>query len=176
MFRLPRSYLRQMLEEGTEERPINDNNEVAKGFHFEDQARVNTKFEGRYPLKCMALDEICTKEGCVHFTRNTGKLEDGWACREYAVDFPDAPFDSRHHVTIVGLDKPDFDATMENVRALTSQGAKDFCMYCYTPYATKPGHSYNGGWLEICPCGSDLFMGPDQFIEILEGWKKKDNG
>lgn len=144
-------------------------NDRAKGFKFEYQARVNLALEKNYVPFCSVLEEECKKEGCVLFKKDgAGKLKKGWVCREYKVDFPEAPFDSRYHAPRIGIDFIDNNKTLDSFEKFRKQGAKYVCLGCHKPYQRKRTEHYEDGHggrlLEMYVCGSDLFEDIDSFI------------
>ena len=147
-------------------------NEYIKGLHFEDQARINLKLEKKHEAVCSALEKACRRENCNLYKTGAGKLEDGWACREYKVDFPSAPFDSRFHVPLIGNDKVDVKDTIDNFLDLKEQGARFICLNCYHAYEKKPkklfedGH--DGRYVEMCTCGADIFEDIKKFTELIK--------
>ena len=179
MFKLPKEAVVRMLGCKTPKKiagldiPFDEDNEIAKGYHFEDQARVNLELERNYSDVCSASEQECKRNSCILFARKSGKILNGWVCREYAVDFPKAPFDSRYHVSRVGTDKPDIAKSIKNMEELMQKGAKYICTGCYKVYASKPKTVYEDGhggrMMEICRCRSDLFTGIDEFIKTIGG-------
>lgn len=153
--------------------PFDKDNEVVKGYCFKDQARVNLKLEKKYKAICSAVKKGCIKDSCIlYHSGKWGKIENGWVCREYQVDFPEASFDERDHLYLVGTNKIDFSASKKNLQELIEEGAKYFCLNCKKVYAKKPTQPYETGhgerMLEMCRCGSDLFDSVYKLMEILE--------
>lgn len=145
-------------------------NEITKGYRFEDQARVNLTLEKNYAPMCSVLESECLKENCVLFHKgNIGKIGKAWVCREYKVDFLDAPFDSRYHVYIVGVDSIDVEKTLKNLKKLREKGAKHVCLNCTKVYQKKREEVYENGHggrlLEMCTCGSHLFQDINSFLD-----------
>lgn len=172
MFVLSKEAVRKMLSgEMSWDRPYDMDNEFYKGLYFEDQTRVNLALEKHHKAACSALEKACAKESCNLYQLGTGKLKDGWACKEYQVDFPTAPFDSRFHVVLIGDDKMNVEDTIDNLVELKQKGARFICMGCYKPYENKPEELYEDGhggrYLEMCRCGSDLFASIDEFKKMI---------
>ena len=181
MFTLPNDVVKKIIQDeldydGAITLPITEevkNNEIVKGHKFEDQAKRNLSLEQNYTPICSVLEEKCKKQDCVLFHEgNIGKIGEAWVCREYKVDFPEAPFDSRYHVPRVGVSDIDFDKTLDNFKKFKEQGAKYVCLGCNKPYETKRTEPYEDGhggrMLEMCVCGSDLFEEITHFIERHE--------
>ena len=149
--------------------PYNEDNEVSKGFYFEDQARVNLNLQGNHTPICMALETECKKSDCDFYANKSGKIKNGWVCREYQVDFPEAPFDSRYHIPFIGNEEIDKDETIKNFKRFEELGAKYVCLGCKTPYENKPKQPYDDGHdeIEMCDCGSDLFDDVGSFLQRI---------
>jgi hypothetical protein len=175
MFVTPKDIIRKVImgELDYEKLPYDKENELAKGWHLEDQARVNLALEKSHDAICASLEEICRRETCMHYKKGTGKSDDGWACSEYKVDFPSADFDRRYHVTMIGNDKVDCDLTITNLKELKEEGANLVCLGCHFPYREKPKEiDFGAGdYIEFCRCGSDLFMPIDDFMQRLRDEK-----
>ena len=125
MFTLPKGVVLKIISGGIDcdSVPWNGDNEVSKGYKFEDQARVNLRLEKNYVAKCSVLEGDCKKEGCVLFVSGQmGKIDDGWVCREFKVDFPDAPFDARGLRWRVGTDKIDLAKSLKEIERLRRRG------------------------------------------------------
>ena len=145
-------------------------NEIAKGYKFQDQAKVNLKLEKDYTPTCSVLEQNCKKEECVLFKDgNIGELEKAWVCREYKIDFLEAPFDLRYHVSHIGINEIDILETLDNLKNLKEQGAEHICLGCHKVYQNKPYEIYEDGHdgrlLEICKCGNDLFENINNFLQ-----------
>ena len=174
MFVISKETVRNILsgELDYDKRPYDEDNEVNKGWHFEDQARVNLALEKNHEAVCSALEKACSRESCALYKLGTGKMKDGWACREYKIDFPSAPFDSRFHVALIGNEKVNAKDTIDNLMELERQGTRFVCLNCYRAYEKKPEEIYEDGhggrYLEMCPCGSDLFESIREFMELLK--------
>jgi hypothetical protein len=170
MFVLSNETVRKMLdgELDYDEVPFDRENERTKGRKFEDQARVNLALSPRHVPICIATGNPCEKDDCELFDHKSGRLPDGWVCKEYKIDYPDVAFDSRYHVSHIGEDKLDIPATLVNLQALVEAGAKYICLGCHKVYQRKPEQEYEDGHggrdLEMCGCGSDLFEDIDSFI------------
>ncbi len=148
--------------------PYNGQNEKFKGYMFEVQAGVNERLS-RYRSNCLALGEECRKEKCLLYKNKIGKNRKGWVCREFQVDYPSAPFNSRFHVIFIGNEKIDKEKTMGHLEYLKKQGAKYICMGCKNVYEEKPGEVYEDGhgsqYIDMCPCGSDIFLTLKSFLK-----------
>ena len=155
-----------------------ERNEVTKGYKFEDQAKVNLALEKNYSVMCSVLESECLKENCTLFKGDgAGKLKKGWVCREYKIDFPEAPFDSRYHVSHIGVGSVDFRGCLNQIEKLKDKGAKYICIGCHKTYETKRTELYEDGhggrMLEMCTCGSDLFEDIDSFLKHYRDELKK---
>ncbi|HJX05915.1 MAG TPA: hypothetical protein VJ461_04335 [Candidatus Nanoarchaeia archaeon] len=176
MFVLPKDIARKIIlgELDYNKLPYNHDNEKAKGFYLEDQARVNLALEKKHQAKCTALEEICHKEECRFYIKGTGRIKKGWACMEYKVDFPTASFDSRYHVTFIGSEMIELRLTSKNIKELEKKGARSFCLGCGYPYEKIPlrlveARFDNNGYLEVCLlCDSWEFHDADSFITRIE--------
>jgi hypothetical protein len=174
MFRLSSDTVKKIIlkEIDYNSLPYDGDNEVNKGFHFEDQARVNLNLQGNHTPICMALETECKKSSCDFYANKSGKIKNGWICREYQVDFPSALFDSRHHTPFIGDDEIDKGETIKNFKKFEQLGAKYVCLQCKTPYQNKPKQPYKNGhggrMLEMCGCGSGLFDDIDSFLINME--------
>lgn len=177
MFVLPKDIARRVIlgELDYNKLPYDKDNEVAKGFYFEDQAKVNLELEKKHKAICTALEEACKREKCRLYTNKSGKIPNGWTCAEYKVDFPDAPFDSRHHITLIGNKEVELGPTIKNLDELARQGGRYVCLGCYYPYHKKPEQfsedGHGGGYMEMCFCGSDLFETIEGFAKLIKGEK-----
>lgn len=173
MFVLPQKMVKEVIAGlvDYDSLPCDRENEKAKGFMFEDQARVNLRLRQNHIPVCRALEKECKKETCPLFARKSGKIPDGWVCREFQIDFPEAPFDARCHVSMVGVDRIDWEATIENLEGLRREGANYICLGCRRVYVEKPLEWYEDGHggrnIKMCSCGSDLFETIYEFIKNL---------
>jgi len=179
IYRRPDDVVRRIIKGDTKNLPFDEDNEVTKGYHFEDQARVNARLEKHYTPICSVLEKECMKEKCrIYKKGQMGQFERGWVCKEYCVDFPKASFDSRYHVYLIGEDKIDFNASIEKAKEMKKQGAKYACLNCkklYEQKRTEPYEDGHGGrMLEMCPCGSDLFSTIDELIADMQGIVNKE--
>lgn len=186
MFVLPDETVRKIISgeesydylfRGAEITEIVRTNEIAKGYKFEDQARVNSSLGRNYNPMCTSLEAECLKNQCALFKEGSaGKIKDAWVCREYKIDFPDADFDSRYHVAHIGTSSIDVDATLKNIGRLMGLGGKHICLGCHKIYEKireeryEDGH--NGRMLQICTCGSDLFEKIGDFLARMK--KRRD--
>ena len=182
MFTLPREVVAGIISGEVDYNLISGDsgNEGMKGFLFEDQARVNAMLERNHIPQCAVSEKDCLKNDCTLYKDGQiGKLDFGWVCREYKVNFPDASFDSRRVRWRVGTDKIDFVASLENVQALEKQGARHHCLGCNRLYNQKPKEWYEDGhggrFLEMCGCGSDLFDDIGGLLERLSGTLSEDS-
>jgi len=146
------------------------NNESSKGYRFEDQARVNLSLEKNYKPICSVLEDSCLRTKCPLFKKgDTGKLKEGWVCREYKIDFPDAPFNLRYHVSRIGINSIDVDETLKHIEKLGKNGGKNICLGCHKVYENIPKQNYEDGhggrMIDMCGCGSDLFEKLESFLE-----------
>ncbi len=144
------------------------NNEIMKGYLFEDQAKVNLSLEEGFTPICKALEEKCRKEKCILYDEGEfGKIK-GWVCREYKVDFPDADFDLRYQVVMIGINSVNKKETIKNLKKLEKQGGRYICLGCNDVCQKKRQEIYEDGhggrMLDMCNCGSDLFIGIREFI------------
>jgi hypothetical protein len=178
IFILPNNAVKEIIEGKTDYNnlPFNEKNEKDKGYKFEDQANINLCLEKNHSAICSALEKECLRAKCSLFNEGKiGNLEYGWVCREYNVDFPNAPFDSRFHVALIGADKIDYQKSAQNLEDLKKKGGEHVCLKCNSVYAEKPIWHYEDGHggrdLEMCPCGSDLFETIDGFINMLKNKK-----
>jgi len=173
MFVLSEEVVKKILERKLDynEIPYNKVNEVSKGLRFEDQAKVNLKLSKTHVAMCLASGEKCMMEGCRLFVRKSGKILGGWVCREFKVDFPEAVFNERFHIALIGDDRVDRDATKKRLKELKNKGANYICLNCKQIYAEKPVQLYEDGHggkdIEMCSCGSDLFDDIGPFIKRL---------
>src|SRR4030042_1643586 len=100
--------------------------EIAKGYKFQDQAGVNLFLGRKHKPVCSALEAECLRNKCPLFKEGSaGKIESAEVCKEYKIDFPDVPFDSRYHVAHIGTKSVDVDATLKNIRKLMGLGGKN---------------------------------------------------
>lgn len=106
--------------------PYDKENEIVKGYKFEEQAKVNLSLCVKYNPVCLTTGKPCGKDDCVLFTHKSGKVLKGWACKEYQIDFPRAPFDQRYHVTFIGNDKIDAKETNKHLLDLKKEERKSF--------------------------------------------------
>ncbi len=170
MFVLSRKMVKEVIkgQKNYNDLPYDKENEVVKGYRFRDQARVNLALANKYVPMCRALDEPCQKETCLLFVNKGGDIQNGWVCREYQLDFPQAVFDSRFHVGFIGVDKVDPEVTKEHLGELENAGGKYICLGCSRVYTVKPREEYEDGhggrYIEMCMCGSDLF---DELSKVL---------
>jgi len=170
VFTLSKEVVKKILDEKVDynDLPRNGDNEMAKGVHFEDQAIANSALQKNYVPKCSVLEDICKKEKCRLYAKRSGRIKGGWICREYKVDFPDAPFDSRCHVALVGMADVNIIDSIKNLQELEKKGGKYVCLKCYGIYANKPTQIYEDGHggrdIEMCKCGCDLFVNINSFI------------
>lgn len=146
-------------------------NEIIKGYRFEYQARVNLALEKNYTPTCSVLESKCLKENCVLFHKgDIGRIGEAWVCREYKVDFPNAPFDSRFNVYIVGIGSVDVEKTLKNLEKLKEKGAKYVCLNCTKVYQKIREELYEDGhggrMIQMCTCGSDLFEDISSFLDF----------
>ena len=176
MFLLPKHIVKKIIlgELDYNDRPYDEENEIAKGWHAEDQAVVNKRLEKDHKPVCTVLEEICRKQACEFYSTRSGSIENGWSCSEYKVDYPTAPFDRRLHLPLAGEDRIDWNETIKNLEDLAKNGGRYVCLGCTQVYQDKPTEPYETGHgfpdlLEICPCGSDLFETIKGFIKIVKG-------
>lgn len=173
MFVLSKEMVKEVLEGklNYNDIPCDQENEISKGYHFKDQARVNLALSKTCVAMCLALEKKCKMEACRLFARKSGNIPNGWVCREFQIDFPEATFDARFHVPFIGVDKLDREETKKRFEELKTNGANYVCLGCKRVYANKPTQwqedGHGGGDLEMCSCGSDLFDSIGSFIEKL---------
>jgi len=171
MFKLPRNVAKDVLTGKIDPRdlPYFVPNQQVKYILSDEQARVNSALEKEHWPYCTALEKDCTKKGCLFYSaKNTGP-EESWACMEYLVDFPSAPFDERFHVVFVGTDSEDVPRTIDNIKYLTSQGAKYFCLSCKKTYENPPVDPFvSSQENNLCICGSNTLYSIDSVISALE--------
>jgi len=170
MFRLPNSIVSKVIagELNYGNIPCNPTNETAKGYRFKDQAQINQGLSRLHVPSCLALKSYCKEEQCPIYEPR----DSGWICREYCADFPTAPFSSKIHVGLVGIDTADISESISNLKALHSRGAEYVCMGCKRVYSDIPSRFYEDGHggrdIDMCTCGSDLFDSIDGFVAALE--------
>ena len=91
-------------------------------------------------------------------------------CLEYKADFPEASFDLRSNVTLIGADSVDYEKSLANLEKLKELGARYICAHCFETYKEKPTQvvedTQDWGLIIMCWCGSEEFYEIDDFVRL----------
>jgi len=177
LFCLSDETVKEIIDKKTnyENVPKDKENEKIKEANLEKQARVNFLLEKAYSHVCKAIQEACRKENCLLYGIIKIDEKQGWACREYKVDFPDADFDSRYHVPLVGEDRVNVLATIKHLETLKEKGARFYCVSCGQVYGKTREELKKEGKRDsdVCNCEDFLFKPIENFIDFLKNREEK---